>query len=132
MENNTCKRRKRETPYQAAKRACIEKTVPDTLQKRFINNQIGFGLFTKEHVESGSFLCEYRGVHESADEDGEEDYFKHGKDYRIKPDSCMVMYVNDIDVNTKANCKMKMIDVDSKLHLGLFSISNIRKCRVAV
>ncbi len=35
------------------------------------------------------------------------------------------MYCNDIDVETKANCRMKIVDSDGETHLCLFAITYI-------
>eukprot|EP00057_Strongylocentrotus_purpuratus_P018934 XP_011673408.1 PREDICTED: uncharacterized protein LOC100892236 [Strongylocentrotus purpuratus] len=129
-------RRKRFSPAAEAEHFCSLGKDKSGFQKQYINDVIGYGLFTSMTFEKGSFLLEYRGERSLVSDDEEmtsEDsyvfHFKHcGVKYRIDASSegsCLARYINDEE--TKPNCRMKKLVFNNVPHLCLFALTDINQ-----
>ncbi|XP_038062636.1 uncharacterized protein LOC119733132 [Patiria miniata] len=124
--------RKRISPLAEAKQFCGSGTDKRSFQQRYINDIIGYGLFTTTPFQQGDFLLEYRGqVSQVVDNDEASNMYEfiyqhNGVDYRVDashPDSCQARYINDEP--KQPNCKMKKIVIDNSPHLCLFALHHI-------
>ncbi|XP_041849327.1 uncharacterized protein LOC121645082 [Melanotaenia boesemani] len=126
------RRRRRKSPDQEALEHIVQGEDKASLERRFINQYKGTGVFTREHIEPKSFVVEYRGVFsrsEGADDKNNKyvfDFMWNGKQYCIdasKEDGTLGRLVNDD--HEHPNCKVKRIMVNGRPHLCLFAVREI-------
>ncbi|XP_028414258.1 N-lysine methyltransferase KMT5A-like [Dendronephthya gigantea] len=109
----------------------------EDLEKRYINNIIGYGVFTKREFEKGEFLLEYKGELIKKEEGArrEEAYKKDLGSFLFFFDTLCVdatfatglgRMVNDSETKL-ANCLIKKVIVDGQHHLALFAKKKISK-----
>ncbi|XP_048042666.1 histone-lysine N-methyltransferase, H3 lysine-36 specific-like isoform X3 [Megalobrama amblycephala] len=125
-------RKKRIKPEQDAKEHILSDKDKAFIKGRQINTFKGRGVFALEHIESSTFVVEYRGILSQSKhvEDVEGNYLFdftwNGTRYCIdatKVDGSLGRLLNDDHRNP--NCKVKTIIVDGRPHLCLFSIRDI-------
>ncbi|XP_038057544.1 uncharacterized protein LOC119729100 [Patiria miniata] len=102
-------------------------------ERRYINDCVGYGLFTTKHFSKGDFLLEYRGKLRKGNCNNDNDYtffFNHqGVEYSIdnamNPNSCMARWIND--AKDTPNCVMKKLVFEScdEPHLCLFALFDL-------
>ncbi|XP_065641978.1 histone-lysine N-methyltransferase set-1-like [Hydra vulgaris] len=118
------------------------KSDPENLEKKFINDYKGFGIFTTTEISKGEFVAVYQGVLKKKNEmkelekiyenEGFGSYvfsFKHNNEaYCIdatKDDGSFGRLVNDSKYFP--NCKMEKLTIKNIPFLCLFSIRKIEK-----
>nr|XP_055031632.1 uncharacterized protein LOC129420647 [Misgurnus anguillicaudatus] len=125
-------RKKRIKPEQDAKEHVLSGKDKAFIEKRYINAYKGRGVFALKHIESSTFVVEYRGILCQSkyvdDVKGNYlfDFTWNGAHYCIdasKEDGSLGRLVNDDHKNP--NCKVKTVVVEGKPHLCLFSLRDI-------
>nr|XP_055025623.1 uncharacterized protein LOC129415612 [Misgurnus anguillicaudatus] len=125
-------RKKRIKPEQDAKEHVLPGKDKAFIEKRYINAYKGRGVFALKHIESSTFVVEYRGILCQSkyvdDVKGNYlfDFTWNGAHYCIdasKEDGSLGRLVNDDHKNP--NCKVKTVVVEGKPHLCLFSLRDI-------
>ncbi|XP_073667997.1 uncharacterized protein [Paramisgurnus dabryanus] len=131
-------RRRRLKPLRDAEYHINSRTDKPYLQQQYINRFKGRGVFTKEFIWKGDFVVEYNGkllTQEQGDLKGKQcaesrvflfDFEWRGQMWCMdasEEDGRLGRLVNDD--HRKPNCKMKVIAVNNRPHLCLFSIDEI-------
>ncbi|KAM3612304.1 uncharacterized protein V6R79_006508 [Siganus canaliculatus] len=125
-------RRKRKKPEQDARECILSGTDKSFIEERYINAVKGKGVFALQHIEPSTFVVEYRGIlcqsKNVEDNPGNYlfDFTWNGTHYSIdasKEDRTLGRLVNDD--HKKPNCKIKIIVVEGRPHLCLFSVRHI-------
>ncbi|KAM9439593.1 uncharacterized protein Hap1MRO34_000076 [Clarias gariepinus] len=132
-------KRKRVRPVEDATTHILSGRDKPCLEERFINTHKGRGVFASMSIDRGCFILEYRGELLSQEESRTRqnrysetentflfDFDWNGRQWCIdasKEDGSLGRLVND-EYKTP-NCKMKIIGVEGKPHLCLFSIKDI-------
>ncbi|XP_078322112.1 N-lysine methyltransferase KMT5A-A-like [Crassostrea virginica] len=132
-------KRKRYNPDEDAKYWCLAGLDKDGLEKKYINRNIGYGVFASEKIEKGTFLLEYVGERISPSEDDRRKRGRHHYSYLFKWNDKkhvidatnfdrLCKFVNDEESgNFMCNSTMKLKIFNSYPRLCLFANRQINK-----
>lgn len=102
---------------------------PDSLEKDFIDQNIGYGLVTNKFIAAGDFIINYRGKRQGKDFRAGTYVFHFGNHSidATKEDSGLARYINDRDFKTPPNCVPKPTKISQQQTIiSLFAISDIQ------
>ncbi|XP_052803821.1 N-lysine methyltransferase KMT5A-A-like [Mya arenaria] len=127
-------RKPRLSPVQSARKWCGKATDQEGLERHFVSENIGFGVFATKPFEKGDFLLEYCGTHCTPEEADRTNHnylfgFKYAGKY-IWIDAFQTdrlgRFVNDAKENTiGCNSKQKLLFFEGVPHICLFASKTI-------
>ncbi|XP_074653171.1 N-lysine methyltransferase KMT5A-like [Tubulanus polymorphus] len=125
---------RRMTPSQVALEFIkFGKDPEEAFEKKVVNSEIGYGLFTKKAVCRGDFLVEYRGLLRDVKEIGDDDTYVFEFQDKKFSSLCIDASIDDGSLGRlindgwggKENCKAKTVISEGRPHIAFFAIKDI-------